>query len=209
MKFRKNLFEGITFITYSLFMFIASLVTTVIFPHIILIIMTISLFIVHLMTYLFLVSTLEINDEGISLYRNINNKAMYKWSQVRCYQKTIFARRSVLLITLKDDSTFYIDNRKIIMREIQKYCGDIPDITDIAKDGRGERYSNYVAKFIDLSECKFELINSNTEHCLFCNVRTNKINENCYYVKKNNRMFYICPKCFEDFQKYCRFKIKK
>lgn len=209
VKFRKNLFEGVTFIAYSLFMFLVSFVFTLLFPNNVMIIMSSVLLFIHLMTYLFLVPTLEITNEGILVYRNKNNKRLYEWSQVRCYQETFLGKMSTIKIFLKDDTTIYCDNRKKIRETIQKYSDDIPNITDIAKDGRAERYNNYVNKFIDLSECEFELINSNTEHCVFCEIRTNKINDNCYCVKKNSRLFHICPKCFKDFQHYYRFKIKK
>ena len=209
VKFRKNLFEGITFIAYSLFMFLVLFVFTLIFPNKVTVIMSVVLLFIHLMMYLFLVPTLEITNEGIIVYKNKNNKRLYAWSQVRCYEETFVGKMNTIKFFLKDDTTVYCDNRKKIKEAIQKYSDGIPNITDIAKDGRAERYNNYVNKFIDLSECEFELINSNAEHCVFCNVRTNKINDNCYYVKKNSRSFNICPKCFKDFQYYYRFKIKK
>ena len=209
VKFRKNLIEGITFIAYSLFMFLVLFVFTLIFPNKVTVIMSLVLLFIHLMMYLFLVPTLEITNEGIIVYKNKNNKRLYAWSQVRCYEETFVRKINTIKFFLKDDTTVYCDNRKKIKEAIQKYSDNIPNITDIAKDGRAERYNNYVNKFTDLSECEFELINSNTEHCVFCNVRTNKINDNCYYVKKNSRLFHICPKCFKDFQFYYRFKIKK
>ena len=116
---------------------------------------------------------------------------------------------SIILITLKDDSQISLDNRKKIKQEIKKYCGDIPDITDIAKEDRCERYTNYVGKFIDLTECEFEVVNSNTECCVFCNERIHKISDNCYCAVKKSRKFYVCPKCYNDFKSFLRFKIKK
>ena len=73
VKFRKNLIEGITFIAYSLFMFLVLFVFTLIFPNKVTVIMSLVLLFIHLMMYLFLVPTLEITNEGIIVYKNKNN----------------------------------------------------------------------------------------------------------------------------------------
>jgi glycosyltransferase involved in cell wall biosynthesis len=95
-----------------------------------------------------------------------------------------------------------------LKNEIEKYCGDIPDFSDIGKINNIERYSNYKEKFIDLSECEFETVQCPDEYCVFCNKKMKTISESCYHTQKGKRNFYVCPTCFNDFKKYYRFKIK-
>ena len=165
--------------------------------------------IIFLLTHLILIPSVTIDEQGITVYKSSKKQTRYSWNEIKCYYNESHNRISVIAIVLKNDCKIYLDNRKKIRQEIQKFCGEIPDLSDINKvETGGERYSNYINKLIDLSECEFESTTSNYECCVFCNSRTYKIDEYCYCTKKNSRNYHVCPSCFKDFQKYCRFKIK-
>jgi hypothetical protein len=153
-------------------------------------------------------SFVKIDEEGISFYRFSKLNKLYKWDEIRCYEDSFSGRLPIILFTLKNDENFYLDNRKKIKKEVEKYCGDIPDFSDIGKINNIERYSNYKEKFIDLSECEFETVQCPDEYCVFCNKKMKTISESCYHTQKGKRNFYVCPTCFNDFKKYYRFKIK-
>lgn len=209
MKFIKNLNIGLTFLSCFLIMFSASLFCSIVSNHIIVWIFTGLLFIFTIISsFVFMTSFVKIDEEGISFYRFSKLKKLYKWNEIRCYEDSSCGRLPIILFTLKNDEDFYLDNRKKIKKEIEKHCGDIPDFSDIGKINNIERYSNYKEKFIDLSECEFEMVQCSDEYCVFCNKKMKMISEACYHTQKGNRKFYVCPTCFNDFKKYYRFKIK-
>ena len=210
MKFIKDLNVGLTYIIGFLIMFSVSLFCSIVSNHIIVWIFTGLLFIFTIISsFVFMTSYVKIDDEGISFYRLSKIKKLYKWVEIRCYEDSSFGRLPIILFTLKNDEDFYLDNRKKIKKEIEKHCGDIPDFSDIGKINNIERYSNYKEKFIDLSECEFEMVQCSDEYCVFCNKKMKTISESGYHTQKGKRKFYICPTCFNDFKKYYRFKIRK
>ena len=210
MKFIKDLNIGLTYIIGSLIMFSALLFCSIVSNHIIVWIFTGILFIFTIISsFVFMTSFVKIDEEGISFYRFSKLNKLYKWDEIRCYEDSSSGRFSIILFTLKNDESFHVDNRKKINNEIIKYCGCIPDFSDIGKINNIERYSNYKEKFIDLSECEFETVHCPDEYCVFCNKKMKTVSESCYHTQKGKRNFYICPTCFNDFKKYYRFKIKK
>lgn len=210
MKFIKDLNIGLTYTIVFLIMFSVSLFCSIVSNHILLWFFTFILFIFTIITSLvFMTIFVKIDKEGISFYRFKKTKKLYKWNEIRCYEDSLIGRFSIILFTLKNDEDFYLGNRKKIKNEIKKYCGDIPDFSDIGKINNIERYSNYKEKFIDLSESQFEMVHFPDEYCVFCNKKMKTISEACYHTQKGKRDFYVCPTCFNDFKKYYRFKIKK
>lgn len=206
MKFRYKLNVAIISSFIVLFFSLIILAVACISNEIIIWIITIGLFISSAIPFLFLKSILIINEEGIHIIKNSRKNFFYNWNQIKYYCDSCINRMSVIKVTLKDDTYIYLECRKKIKSAIKKYCNDIPDYTDIAKDGRLERYNNYTDKFIDLYDCEFQTVQSNSEICVFCNKRTNKLDNECLCTKKRNNNYYICSKCFNDFQKYYHFK---
>ena len=210
MKFIKDLNVGLTYIIGFLIMFSVSLFCSIVSNHIIVWIFTGILFIFTIISlFVFMTSFVKIDDEGISFYRLSKLNKLYKWDEIRCYEDSSCGRLPIILFTLKNDEDFYLDNRKKIKKEIEKHCGDIPDFSDIGKINNIESYSYYKEKFIDLSECEFEMVQCSDEYCVFCNKKMKTISESGYHTQKGKRKFYICPTCFNDFKKYYRFKIRK
>ena len=191
-----------------LFFSIISLTVACISNEMIVWIITVGLFVSCSIPFLLLKTILIINEEGIHIIKSSKKKKFYAWNQIKFYQDYCIGRMSYIMVTLKDDTNIYIECRKKIKSAIKKYCNDIPDYSDIAKDDRLERYSNYKNKFIDLYDCEFQTVQSNSEICVFCNKRTNKLDSKCLCTKKGNRYFYICEKCYNDFKKYYHFKQK-
>lgn len=206
MKFKYKLNVALISSLTILFLSLIFLMCAFIIDELFVWVLTITLFLSCGLPFLFLKSMLIINEEGIHIIKNSRNKSFYNWNQIKFYCDYCINRMSVIRITLKDDTHIYLENRNKIKLEIRKYCNDIPDYTDIAKGDRLERYNNYTNKFIDLYDCEFQTFQSNSEICVFCNNRTNKLGIECHCTTKGNRKFYICSKCYNDFKKYYLFK---
>lgn len=209
MKFRYHYFNALSAFILISFFLLMFLICAIDINNIYVWILPAIVVCSYIIPLLFLKSIVTINEDGITIEKNSKIKEFYSWDEIESYCDSCENRRSIIAITLKNGGNISLDNRKVIKNEIKKYCGDIPDFSNIGKEETRNRYNNYVENFINLSQCEFESVNSNTEHCVFCNIRTNKLDDKCYWVKKENRNFYICPKCYNDFKKYYRFKIKE
>lgn len=209
MKFKSNFNYAIVStitITFFLLMFIICAIDVNKIEGWILVVVAVIPYIYPL---LLLRSTTLINKKGITIIKSSKHIEFVSWNEIVKYYDSNINRTRTISFTLKNGQEFYIENRKIVKDTIKRYCGDIPDFSDIGKKELKDRYINYLGKFVDLSNSELECINSNTEHCIFCNVKTNKVANNCYLAKEESRKFYICPKCYNDFKKYLRFKTKK
>lgn len=205
MKFKKNLYMFIQYFVSSLFFLFVSIFCFIISYHIVVLLVLLFSIICVILSFIPLFTNLIINAEGIIIYKS-NNKIVYEWKEIKYYQNDTLYKLNAIKVTLIDDTCIYLDGRKKIKNEIIKHCGNIPDMSDVGKDGRFDRYNNYTEKFIDLYGAKFEKCDSLDGTCIFCNVKTSKINDGCYCTKKNNSKYYICSKCFNDFKKYYLFE---
>ena len=206
MKFKKNLYMFIQYFVFSLFFLFVSIFCFIISNHIVVLLVLLFSIIFVVLSFIPLLTNLEINDDGIIIYKKNNDKTVYVWNQIKYYTDYYMNKLNAIKVVLKDDTCIYFDGRKKIKNEIIKHCGNIPDMSDVGKDGRFDRYNNYTEKFIDLYGAKFEKSDIKNEICVFCNIKISKINDGCYCTKKNNSKYYICSKCFNDFKKYYLFE---
>lgn len=205
MKFKKNLYMFIQYFVSSLFFLLVSIFCFIISNHIALLLMLLFSIMCVILSFIPLFTNLIINDAGIIVYKS-NNKKVYEWKEIKYYQNDSLYKLNAIKVTLIDDTCIYLDGRKKIKNEIIKHCGNIPDMSDVGKDGRFDRYNNYTEKFIDLYGAEFEKCDIKDGICVFCNINISKINDRCYCTKKNNSKYYICSRCFNDFKKYYLFK---
>jgi hypothetical protein len=155
---------------------------------------------------------------GISFYTLKKTKREVSWNSIKRYYDANISRTERIVFELKDKTQFDVENRKCIKQTIKKYSGDIPDFTSISSVGDNWRIGNYHNKFLDLYEAVFEKkqFESNDqrlhEHCLFCNVKISDHDseQTSGHVTdmQNGKEYWICEKCYRDYQKYYRFKDK-
>ena len=155
MKFKKNLYVFIQYFVSSLFFLLVSIFCFIISNHIALLFMLLFSIMCVILSFIPLFTNLIINDEGIIVYKS-NIKKVYEWKEIKYYQNDSLYKLNAIKVTLIDDTCIYLDGRKKIKNEIIKHCGNIPDMSDVGKDGRFDRYNNYTEKFIDLYGAEFE-----------------------------------------------------
>lgn len=133
MKFRYNYFNALSAFILISFFLLMFLICAIDINNIYVWILPAIVVCSYIIPLLFLKSIVTINEDGITIEKNSKIKEFYSWDEIESYCDSCENRRSIIAITLKNGGNISLDNRKVIKNEIKKYCGDIPDFSNIGK----------------------------------------------------------------------------